>query len=147
MESNGGLADSTHEAKEKLLPGSSSSPGGSPIIKIRMPGKKSCHRTDSIRLKRFDLISDDLSLFQAAREGRLITLKHWKESGDSLDERDDKGFAAIHHATRANKVEVLRFLLDAGVDVDSRGGPNQLTPLHISVRYVIILNTIKFILH
>lgn len=134
MESNENLTDSTHEVKEKLLPRNPSSPGGSPVIKIRMPGKNTCHRTESIRLKRFDLISDDLSPFQAAREGRLITLKHWKESGDSLDERDENGFAAIHHATRANKVEALKFLLDVGVHLDATGGPNQLTPLHISVR-------------
>ena len=43
-------------------------------------------------------------------------------------------FCPIHHAVRANETEVIKFLLDNGVDANIQGGTNLLTPLHISVR-------------
>ena len=83
-------------AKEKLLPSSDEKVDdiGTPLIKIRTPGRnsRSNYPSDYIRLKRFDLISQDFSPHQAAKEGQLKILKDLKESGESLDERDANGF-------------------------------------------------------
>lgn len=135
MAENGSYRNTKEDGvTEKLLPMKHSQADGSPEIKIRTPGRSACHRTESIRLKRFDLIPDAISTFQAAREGRLKILKNLDEIGENLEENDTNGFAPIHHATRANHVEIIRFLLDSGVDLDTKGGIYQLTPLHVSVR-------------
>lgn len=39
----------------------------------------------------------------------------------------------IHLACRAGNLEIVRGLLEAGVDVNLRGGVNELTPLHVAV--------------
>jgi len=138
MDANGSiLSDSKqHEATEKLLPSNQVTVDGSPVIRIRTPGGKSSRsnqHTNSFRLKRFDLVSDDISPHQAAQEGRLVVLRHLKENGESLEETDANGFTPLHHGTRANQIEIIRFLLDSGVDPNSRG-VDELTPLHVSVR-------------
>jgi ankyrin repeat protein len=140
METNGSPFpdQKTNGAAEKLLPSSENKDegDGSPVIKIRNPGKwsRSSYRSNSIRLKRFDLISEDFTPHEAAKEGRLKILKDLKESGESLEERDCKGFSPIHHAVRANQSLVIEYLLDSGVDANTKGGKNEITPLHVSVR-------------
>lgn len=139
MTSNGSSLQSreTNDAKEKLLlsPHDDDKSLGTPLIKIRTPGRNSrSNYFNFIRLKRFDLFSEDFPPHVAAKEGQLKTLMDLKESGESLEERDSNGFGPIHHAVRANQLAVIEFLLDNGVDANSEGGYNLLTPLHISVR-------------
>lgn len=135
MSTNGPSSPSKKDAATESLLQKDHPEIASPKIKIRTPGRSStCKRSESIRLKRFDLIPDDITVFQAAREGRVTVLNNLKESGENLVEKDTNGFTSIHHAARANQVKSIEFFLDSGVDVDLKGGIQQLTPLHISVR-------------
>lgn len=78
-------------------------------------------------------------LFSALRHGNMeklsSALSKLKRKDGEIDKRDDKGFAALHHATRSNNSEIVKKLIEnrACVDVKSSDG-RELVPLHIAAR-------------
>lgn len=70
----------------------------------------------------------------AAVEGRFDVFEVLKARGASLESIDAFGFTTIHRAVQANSVDVVRSLLNAGVNVDTRGGVRNETPLHRAAR-------------
>ena len=79
------------------------------------------------------------NLFDAICDGTLEkvsgALAKLKRKEGEIDKTDDKGFAALHHATRSNNGEIVRQLLESGARVDVRSSDGrELVPLHIAAR-------------
>lgn len=70
----------------------------------------------------------------AAVSGRSDVFELLKARGASLISIDAFGFTTIHRAVQANSVDIVRSLLNAGVNVDTRGGVRNETPLHRAAR-------------
>ncbi|XP_032238212.2 transient receptor potential cation channel subfamily A member 1 [Nematostella vectensis] len=124
-----------NEAREHLIRASETE--GSPLIRIRNPAlrKRSSKRPEYVRMRTFGSSADKCGPHQAAREGMLDVLKDFSDSLDSLVDKDVEGFEPIHHAVMADQAEAVELLLNAGVCVGSPGGEDELSPLHIAVRY------------
>lgn len=92
------------------------------------------HTEDSNRWKqmdRYEKNKKDLSIAppiphinQAAAMGHLSVLKSYlienKNDPSSLDKADINGWRPIHEAARAGKTEVMKWLIDQGVDINAR---------------------------
>ncbi|KAF7951389.1 hypothetical protein EAE96_006702 [Botrytis aclada] len=70
----------------------------------------------------------------AAASGRSDVFEVLKARGASLTSIDAFGFTTIDRAIQANSVDIIRSLLNAGVNVDTRGGVRNETPLHRAAR-------------
>lgn len=87
-------------------------------------------------------LSADLTLLQGAAEGNITLVKkqieELKTSGrdvmKELNLSDDKGFSALHLASRYNRKNVIKALIDAGADKNLPGADG-LTPLHLATKY------------
>ena len=69
----------------------------------------------------------------AADEGHLPMVKRLLEAGADPKQPDSQGFHALFHACMANNPEVVRLLVERGLDVNSVA-PDGQTPLSIAVR-------------
>ena len=80
-----------------------------------------------------------LGLCSAIRNGTIAkvtsAISKLNRKNGEIDKRDEKGFAALHHATRTNNSEIVKKLIEnkACVDVRSTDG-RELVPLHIAAR-------------
>ena len=55
------------------------------------------------------------SISQAARDGLVdLVQTQLKEGEVAINDDDEDGFSALHHASRYNRVGVVRMLIDAG---------------------------------
>ena len=79
-------------------------------------------------------LESHVSLFRMARQGLVDGVqercKH--RSKQAMNELDEFGMSALHHAVRENKIEVVTTLLDMGADVNARTSENY-TPLILAV--------------
>ncbi len=67
----------------------------------------------------------------AAAAGQTIAVKHLIFSGADKTKRDSSGMAAIHYAASNGHVDVVKTLIEAGVDPNTIGEENYLaSPLH-----------------
>ncbi|XP_066924835.1 transient receptor potential cation channel subfamily A member 1-like isoform X2 [Clytia hemisphaerica] len=98
-------------------------------------------------------LSADVTLLQASSEGNITLVKSriaalQEESkkltsdldkvkalvSKELDRLDEKDFSALHLASRYNRKNVIKALLDAGANIDLVGSEG-LTPLHLATKY------------
>lgn len=72
----------------------------------------------------------DLALMvEAARRGRLQTVRGFLAAGFPVDTRDDIGATALHNASIAGHAPIVRELLRRGADVHIRDEQHEATPL------------------
>lgn len=55
-----------------------------------------------------------------------------------LRSKDSDGFTVLHHAARCNQADVVKFLVEKGAGIDLVEN-NGYTPLHVAVRYAMLL--------
>ncbi|XP_072032648.1 uncharacterized protein [Amphiura filiformis] len=78
-------------------------------------------------------MSGDTSLLlQAARSGDVDVIKQLMEKGNSLDETDEQGRSALHHAVEANQHGSLRLLLEADPGLATLQDSDGRNVLHLS---------------
>ena len=65
----------------------------------------------------------------AAEEGDLEKVRALLASGTPVDDRDDAGRTAMHHAARSGYYAVLELLIEKGGDLNARTATGH-TPLH-----------------
>lgn len=75
-----------------------------------------------------------LALFSAARHGPPAAANYLVGLGADLRQSDLNGETLLHKAAAGNNVPMLRFLLEAGLDVNSRKGTHADTVLHYAVQ-------------
>lgn len=74
--------------------------------------------------------------YQAACDGDINKIRELKRSGCDINERDENGWTALHHASNKESdkgYHAIRILIDHGADVN-RTNNCGLSPLHMSVR-------------
>lgn len=81
-----------------------------------------------------DTVDIDLCtpLCKAADMGNLRMIKELEENGADILTRDSEGNSLLHLAAREGNLLAARTLLDAGIDVNLKGGWWEWTPLHIA---------------
>ncbi|KAI9005202.1 ankyrin repeat-containing domain protein [Gaertneriomyces semiglobifer] len=79
--------------------------------------------------------SEELGLHAASQRGDLIRIKELIESGQAhATDKDGEGITALHWAAINNHLDVAKYLLDMGAEVDIAGGELMATPLHWATR-------------
>ncbi|KAI9247351.1 ankyrin repeat-containing domain protein [Sporodiniella umbellata] len=75
------------------------------------------------------------TLFEAAQKGSFQTVRYLLDNKlATVDDVDEQGATALHHATLANNDICLKYLIDRGAVVDAAGGELKATPLHWASR-------------
>ena len=79
----------------------------------------------------------EASLFRAVRQGYLKGIEEnckqmSKYRKETINDQDEFGMTALHHAIRSNKMEVVTTLLDMGADINARSSQSS-TPLIAAV--------------
>lgn len=78
-------------------------------------------------------------LVKACQIGDLNRIKELFESGEaSAADIEPDGTSALHWAAINNRLNICRFLLENGAQVDSRGGDLAATPLHWAAKYGLV---------
>lgn len=54
----------------------------------------------------------------AAEDGDIERVKHLVESGEPIDRFDELGFTPLHYAVKKESFDIVRYLLDRGVDIN-----------------------------
>ncbi|KAI9594733.1 ankyrin repeat-containing domain protein [Syncephalis fuscata] len=76
-----------------------------------------------------------MSMHHAAQQGDLSAIRQLIESGDNkVNDRDFQNVTALHWASINSRLEIVRYLLDQGAEVDAVGGDLLATPLHWACR-------------
>lgn len=88
------------------------------------------------------VISRATGLFESVRDGIVDLVKEQlvrRENKKEIDKLDQSsGLALLHQAARYNRTGVAGALLDHGAQIDVRTREDNLTPLHIAARLVIL---------
>src|SRR5438105_9165668 len=94
-------------------------------------------------VKKTKLGAQEMTLLDAARDGRAVEVKRLLAAGVAVDPKDDRRMprdvTPLMHAAREGHVEVVRHLVAAGARVDARdkhapGEPAGRTALHYAAR-------------
>jgi len=93
-----------------------------------------CMRVDEAEARRLiaqhpAYLRDPSPLLYAARQNRTDVLRLALDLGLPVDLAMPNGQRALHEAAGAGALEAIRLLIDAGADIDKRGGDYQATPL------------------
>ena len=71
-------------------------------------------------------------IFKAAYEGRLNDIKNYLSEGGGINALDKYNNTALHWAAKGNQYEVVKYLVQNGIDCSLRNGQGD-TALHWSV--------------
>jgi hypothetical protein len=74
----------------------------------------------------------DLPLAAAALQGNCQAIQELVKFGADISVKDETGKTAFHSALSSGQLDVVRFLLEKGQDVNVEG-PNRLRPLHLAL--------------
>lgn len=74
-------------------------------------------------------LADPTPLLIAAQQNRTDVLRLLLDLGMPVDCATPKGQRALHEAAGAGALDAIRLLIDAGANIDKRGGDYQATPL------------------
>lgn len=92
------------------------------------------------------------TIFEAAREGDVETLKNILATGPDLAAKNDYGFTALHCAAmgcnsfdKETGLQVLQLLLDAGSPLESIGGGER-TPLYLLAEFTPYIEHVQLLL-
>ncbi|CCJ30506.1 unnamed protein product [Pneumocystis jirovecii] len=85
--------------------------------------------------------------FMASKQGNLDLIEHMCKSGEIMPNvLDDQGVTALHWASINDHVDVVRYLVLNGVDVNAQDGEFHATPLHWAAKNG-NLYTVHMLLH
>lgn len=123
-----------------------STPGSTPVlekknwkVRIKQISMELSELTKHTRYNRGQSRENGIHL--ALQNENISTLETEIEKAkehDDIDGLDHQGFAALHHTTRCNRIDVVKILLKNGADVDVRTKQDSNTPLHIASRSVLL---------
>lgn len=77
-----------------------------------------------------DELDFERGIWYAAQNGDLQRVRKLINQGTSTDKRDNSGYTALHYAVRAGYIEMCRFLISKGADVNAVTRSGKATPLH-----------------
>ena len=77
---------------------------------------------------------DDCPRFASEADMLREVEKRLAEGGD-IDDKDISGNTALHKAAQAGHLELTRFLVEKGADINPYGNNRNFTPLHLAVLY------------
>lgn len=86
--------------------------------------------TGSSVFQTLDELEFERGIWYAAQNGDLQRVKKLLNQGTSVDKRDNAGYTALHYAARAGYVDVCKFLLSNGADINAATRSGQATALH-----------------
>lgn len=72
------------------------------------------------------------------QHGDIARCKELVESGFNVNERDNDSVTLMHWAAINNRLELMKYYISKGINVDEPGGELQATPLHWATRYSIV---------
>lgn len=75
--------------------------------------------TASSLFQTLDELEFERGIWFAAQNGDLQRVKKLLNQGTSVDKRDNAGYTALHYAARAGYVDVCKFLLSNGADINA----------------------------
>jgi ankyrin repeat protein len=82
-------------------------------------------------------MTDFEKLLDAAKRGHLADVKAIAQSHpDLLNQRDDLGATALHHAAFAGHRDVVRTLVEHGTDINAADGEFGATPAGWAIEYI-----------
>merc|ERR1712136_520486 len=83
-----------------------------------------------------------VSIFQAVREGALGVVQSLVEKFHSdlqrkkqINRQDENKLSLLHYAARYHDYDMIKYLINRGADVHSKGDDDLLTPLHMLAKY------------
>ncbi|CAO3630657.1 unnamed protein product [Cunninghamella blakesleeana] len=80
-------------------------------------------------------VSSELTIFEAAYKGSLITLRNYIDSKKAtVHDTNDLKISALHYAALGNQPTCVKYLIDKGSDINLLGGEIPATPLHYAAR-------------
>ncbi|XP_072397236.1 uncharacterized protein [Diabrotica undecimpunctata] len=75
------------------------------------------------------------SLFLATQHGFLSVIIEFVRRGVDINIHSTKGHTLLHAACQFGQIEVVRYLLQNGANVNSKSQPNDTTPIYFAVKY------------
>ncbi|ATX81786.1 serine/threonine-protein phosphatase 6 regulatory ankyrin repeat subunit A [Mariprofundus ferrinatatus] len=75
------------------------------------------------------------SWFNSAKEGDLKSLQQTLESGFEINSTDQNGNSALHYASQGAHLDVMRFLIEHGADLNLQNSRLS-TPLHLTAKNI-----------
>ncbi|KAL3910851.1 MAG: hypothetical protein SGILL_007525 [Bacillariaceae sp.] len=88
---------------------------------------------DGARSKKKSFTTGSTVAHQAAQGGDLGTLKREVEKKkDLVNAKDRNGWSPIHEGVRSGHLDVVKYLVDSGADVNAMTGTGGGTPLYIA---------------
>lgn len=89
-----------------------------------------CHSGASSVCQTLDELDFERGLWFAAQYGELERVRKLVFQGTCVDVRDHAGYTALHYAARAGHLDVCRFLLAHGADINAVTKAGRATALH-----------------
>ncbi|KAG2186273.1 hypothetical protein INT43_002711 [Umbelopsis isabellina] len=78
--------------------------------------------------------SCEMPLINAVKALCTTSIRHLISCNANIDVKDENGDAALHHAVRTEKVDIVKLLLEAGADVNAVNTFQQ-SPLHLAIHH------------
>lgn len=100
-----------------------------PMLIIMSCGKSKCLSTQHYKVK-----GQNNGLIDAITSNNIIQFNKLIEAGANVNERDEFGFAPLHHALMIDNVPISMKLVKAGANIHMKDGEG-MTPLMYAVEY------------
>lgn len=81
-----------------------------------------------------DIDTSQFDAVRATQYGALDRLRELVDAGQDVNQRDDENVTLLHWAAINNRIEVVKFLLSRGAEVNAVGGDLQSCPVHWATR-------------
>ncbi len=92
--------------------------------------KHCCTTTVSSVTQTIDEMEFERGIWQATIDNNLAHVKTLLGKGVSVNARDNSGYTALHYASRAGHIDIVRLLLTNNADPNVRTNSGKDTPLH-----------------
>lgn len=90
----------------------------------------SCHSTGTSVCQTLDELDFERGIWYAAQYGDLERVKKLISQGCYVDIKDKSGYTALHYAARAGHLDVCKYLLTKGADINAVTKCGEATSLH-----------------
>ena len=106
-----------------------------------------CHNTDySGQTQTLSELEFERGIWQAALDGDLAKIKQLAgKNAQTVNSKDQSGYTALHYACRKGNMEIIRYLVEAGANVNEKTRAGKVTPLQRAA-YSGQLETVKYLL-
>lgn len=90
----------------------------------------SCHSTGGSVCQTLDELDFERGIWYAAQYGDLERIRKLLLQGINVNSKDKAGYTALHYASRAGHLDVCKYLLSKGADIDAITKCGEATSLH-----------------